>query len=132
MSNHDSKVIIENIDVDGNGQLDQNEFVVALLDLRTLQKNRKWHKVVSDLFNEMDKDKDGQLTAEEIKQAIPYSEYFEGEDIDDEVQQIIEEADTDRNGTIDTSEFSRMINEAATTLDTFDKRLRKRYASHKH
>lgn len=132
MSNHDSKVIIENIDVDGNGQLDQNEFVVALLDLRTLQKNRKWHKVVSDLFNEMDKDKDGQLTAEEIKQAIPYSEYFEGEDIDDEVQQIIEEADTDRNGTIDTSEFSRMINETATTLDTFDKRLRKRYASHKH
>ena len=131
MSNHDSKVIIENIDVDGNGQLDQNEFVVALLDLRTLQKNRKWHKVVSDLFNEMDKDKDGQLTAEEIKQAIPYSEYFE-EDIDDEVQQIIEEADTDRNGTIDTSEFSRMINETATTLDTFDKRLRKRYASHKH
>jgi len=132
VSNHDSKVIIENIDVDGNGQLDQNEFVVALLDLRTLQKNRKWHKVVSDLFNEMDKDKDGQLTAEEIKQAIPYSEYFEGEDIDDEVQQIIEEADTDRNGTIDTSEFSRMINETATTLDTFDKRLRKRYASHKH
>merc|ERR1711920_147478 len=125
VSNHDSKVIIENIDVDGNGQLDQNEFVVALLDLRTLQKNRKWHKVVSDLFNEMDTDKDGQLTAEEIKQATPYSEYFE-EDIDDEVQQIIEEADTDRNGTIDTIEFSRMINETATTLDTFDKRLRKR------
>ena len=45
VSNHDSKVIIENVDVDGNGQLDQNEFVVALLDLKTLQKDRKWQQV---------------------------------------------------------------------------------------
>ncbi|QDZ25017.1 calcium-dependent protein kinase [Chloropicon primus] len=130
VSDHDSKVIIENIDVDGNGQLDQNEFVVALLDLKTLQKDRKWQNIVSDLFNEIDKDGDGQLSAEEIKQAIPYSEYLE--DIDDEVEQIIEEADTDHNGKIELTEFTKMINETATTLDTFDKRLRKRYASAKY
>merc|ERR1712072_758869 len=67
VSDHDSKVIIENIDVDGNGQLDQNEFVVALLDLKTLQKQRKWHNIITSLFDEMDKDKDGQLSASEIK-----------------------------------------------------------------
>jgi len=127
VSSHDSKVIIENIDVDGNSQLDQNEFVAALLDLKTMKKQRKWQNIISDLFDEMDKDKDGQLCAEEIKQAIPYNEYFE--DIDDEVATIIEEADTDGNGTIELSEFSRMINETAASLDTFDKRLRKRYAS---
>uniref|UniRef100_A0A7S2YVV9 Calcium-dependent protein kinase n=1 Tax=Chloropicon laureae TaxID=464258 RepID=A0A7S2YVV9_9CHLO len=132
VSDHDSKVIIENIDVDGNGQLDQNEFVVALLDLKTLQKDRKWHKIVSNLFDDMDKDKDGQLCADEIKAAIPCNEYFALEDIDDEVEQIIEEADEDGNGTIDVSEFTRMINETAATLDTYDKRLRKRYASHKY
>jgi calcium-dependent protein kinase len=130
VSDHDSKVIIENIDVDGNGELDQNEFVVALLDLRTLQKQRKWQNIIKDLFDEMDKDKDGQLCAEEIKQAIPYSELLE--EIDDEVQQIMEEVDIDGSGTIDITEFKKMINETAETLDTFDKRLRKRYASAKH
>merc|ERR1719506_660659 len=126
VSNHDSKVIIENVDVDGNGQLDQNEFVVALLDLKTLQKDRKWQQIVTKLFSEMDKDNDGQLCAEEIKAAIPYSEWME--EIDDEVQEIIAEADDDGDNKISVQEFTKMLNETAETLETYDKRLNKRYA----
>mmetsp|Transcript_6369 Transcript_6369/g.21874 ORF Transcript_6369/g.21874 Transcript_6369/m.21874 type:complete len:417 (+) Transcript_6369:714-1964(+) len=129
VSNHDSKVIIENVDVDGNGQLDQNEFVVALLDLKTLQKDRKWQQIVTKLFSEMDKDNDGQLCAEEIKAAIPYSEWME--EIDDEVQEIIAEADDDGDNEISVQEFTKMLNETAETLETYDKRLNKRYASTK-
>ncbi len=40
-----------------------------------MQKDRKWQNIVSNLFDEMDQDKDGQLSAEEIKAAIPYNEY---------------------------------------------------------
>ena len=95
-----------------------------------LQKQRKWQNIVKDLFDEMDIDKDGKLSIEEVKAAIPYSEFLE--DIDDEVQLILEEADTDGNGFIELSEFKKMINETAETLDTFDKRLGKRYGSVKY
>ena len=49
-----------------------------------------------------------------------------------EVEQIIEEADEDGNGKIGIQEFTTMINDAASTLDTYDKRLKKRYASVKY
>jgi len=128
ISDVESRILIENVDVDGNGLLDQNEFVVALLDMKTFQKQRKWQKIVQDLFDDMDKDKDGQLSAQEVKEAIPYSNLI-GTDIDEEVEEIMEEMDQDRNGTIDIREFTKMLNEAASSLDVFDKRLNKRYGS---
>ena len=77
----------------------------------------------------MDKDNDGQLCAEEIKAAIPYSEWME--EIDDEVQEIIAEADDDGDNEISVQEFTKMLNETAETLENYDKRLNKRYASTK-
>ena len=47
--------------MDGNGELDQHEFIVGLLDLRTFQKERKWQQIVDNLFAEMDTDKDGHI-----------------------------------------------------------------------
>ena len=75
----------------------------------------------------MDKDNDGQLCPEEIKAAIPYSEWME--EIDDEVQEIIAEADDDGDNKISVQEFTKMLNETAETLETYDKRLNKRYAT---
>merc|ERR1711959_417074 len=76
VSSHDSKVIIENIDVDGNSQLDQNEFVAALLDLKTMQAipyNEYFEDIddeVATIIEEADTDGNGTIELSEFSRMI--------------------------------------------------------------
>ena len=69
-------------------------------------------------------------SADELKSAIPYSECLE--DIEEEISEIMEAVDADADGFIDIQEFKDMINDAAASLDSYDKRLIRRYYSKTH
>lgn len=95
MSAEQAEAVMETADVDGNGSIDYNEFVAATMHLSKLEKEVLLQKA----FAKFDKDGNGRITEDELKQVL---EEF---NLSDSAQQLLETADTDRDGTIDYQEF---------------------------
>ena len=95
--------IFREVDLDGNGEIEFSEWIVATIDRNSLITEEK----LKAAFKDFDKDGDGTIKAHEIKQALSQQEDSQ---IDDEVwRKIIEEVDLDGNGEIDQSEFFHMM-----------------------
>jgi calcium-dependent protein kinase len=88
-------------DIDGSGEIDYSEFVVATMDKRKLLSNEK----LEAAFNLFDKDNSGSISANEIKEVLGV-----GKNIDEKIwNDIVLEVDNNGDGEISFTEFKTMM-----------------------
>ena len=91
------------MDVDENGRVNKDEFV--LFATQRLNESN-WREQIMDLFMQLDRDGNGFITTEELKQMFnQIGEKFSEEEIED----LIREADQDGDGQINYKEFIHMM-----------------------
>jgi len=100
--------ILRGMDSDGNGEIDQTEFVAAALHLTQLQRRdrEQWNRRTQQAFDSLDRDKDGFIDADELRGEFGDSEHLED---------ILNEADKDGNGKIDYEEFCILLRTKSAT-----------------
>ncbi|CAN4113925.1 unnamed protein product [Withania somnifera] len=87
-------------DIDNSGTIDYGEFVAAMLHVNKIEKD----DYLLAAFSYFDKDGSGYITADELQKAC---EEFGIEDV--HLEEMIQEADQDRDGRIDYNEFVAMM-----------------------
>jgi calcium-dependent protein kinase len=93
--------IFDSVDFDNSGMIDYSEFVVATLDQRKLLNEDRLRQA----FELFDKDGDGELTSEELKESLSG---LEGAD-NQTWEEMIAEADIDGDGVVTFQEFKIMM-----------------------
>ncbi|XP_064601551.1 calmodulin-A-like isoform X2 [Liolophura sinensis] len=95
--------MINDVDIDGNGTIEFDEF------LRMMAKRQSEvdeQKDITDAFKVFDRNGDGFISASELRHVMTTL----GEQLsDDEVENMIKEADVDGDGMINYEEFIRMM-----------------------
>jgi len=100
----DLQQAIENIDLDGNDRIDYSEFLSAALEKKHyMQEDACWKA-----FNFFDRDGDGTISLEELRQALN-SGRLEHEVSEEIVEQALREVDQNGDGLIDFQEFMHMM-----------------------
>mmetsp|Transcript_50269 Transcript_50269/g.61669 ORF Transcript_50269/g.61669 Transcript_50269/m.61669 type:complete len:227 (+) Transcript_50269:16-696(+) len=95
--------MIDDVDINGDKQIDFNEFSL-IMEKRWFQPSNKYE--YQDAFKFIDKKGDGVIDFSELKTVL----IDLGEDIvDQDIQDMIDEADTNGNGNISFDEFLRMM-----------------------
>eukprot|EP00826_Nyctotherus_ovalis_P037228 TRINITY_DN3382_c0_g4_i6.p1 TRINITY_DN3382_c0_g4~~TRINITY_DN3382_c0_g4_i6.p1 ORF type:complete len:127 (+),score=45.59 TRINITY_DN3382_c0_g4_i6:144-524(+) len=95
--------MINEVDEDGNGVIDFNEFLVLLSGN---MKESDEAEELAEVFRVFDKDRDGQLSSEELRHVMLNL----GEKLsDEEVDEMLKEADVNKDGSIDFEEFAKMM-----------------------
>jgi len=102
--------IIKGVDKDGSGEIDFGEFVALMVDQEKEKQSTTSSRKEEELrkaFNKFDSDHSGYITHDELKLAMKIM----GEDLsEEEIKQMMEEADTDGDGRVDFAEFCKMMN----------------------
>ncbi|XP_076904166.1 calcium-dependent protein kinase 28-like [Bidens hawaiensis] len=100
----DSRVleILQAMDSNTDGLVDFSEFVAATLHVHQLEEhnNEKWQRMSKAAFEKFDVDKDGFITAEELKMHTG---------LRGSIYPLLEEADVDKDGKISLPEFRRLL-----------------------
>ena len=100
---YELKEMIDEVDIDGNGQIDFEEFV-SLMNKRT--KETDTEEEVINAFKVFDKDGQGLISCNELYHIMTTL----GDKLtEDEVGEMIREADVDGDGFINYEEFVRMM-----------------------
>jgi len=95
--------MINEVDVDHSGSIDFDEFLKMM---STTVKAQDFAHETRAAFNVFDKDGSGTISADELRQVMKSL----GENLtDEEIDEMIREADKDRNGTIDYEEFVQLL-----------------------
>jgi len=95
--------IMNEIDVDHNGKLDFSEFVIMMRDKLS---GEDMEQEIRQAFRVFDRNGDGYISKQEFKHCMMhFGERFTNE----EVEEMIAEADSNNDGKIDYHEFSKMI-----------------------
>ncbi|KAK5048921.1 hypothetical protein LTR84_005342 [Exophiala bonariae] len=95
--------MINEVDVDHSGSIDFDEFLKMMS--QTVKATDFAHETRA-AFNVFDKDGSGTISADELRQVMKSL----GENLtDEEIDEMIREADKDRNGTIDYEEFVQLL-----------------------
>ena len=93
--------IMHEVDIDGSGEIDYSEFIVACLDKHELLTQER----LAMAFNEYDTERIGSITRESLKQFLGGEHHY-----DDSIwNNMIAEADKNGDGVIDKEEFSEMM-----------------------
>lgn len=95
--------IMNEIDVDHNGKLDFSEFTVMMKDKLTQE---DLELEIKQAFRVFDRNGDGFISKAEFKHCMMH---FGEQFTDEEVEEMISEADSNDDGRIDYNEFSQMI-----------------------
>jgi len=97
------KQMIQEVDIDGNGVIDFEEFVIMM---NRRNKETDAEEDVINAFRVFDTDCDGIISSTELRHIMTTL----GDKLDDnEVDEMIREADVDNNGLINYEEFVRMM-----------------------
>ncbi|KAK7841608.1 calcium-dependent protein kinase 29 [Quercus suber] len=119
LSETEIKQLMDAADVDKNGTIDYSEFITATMHRHKLEREEHLHKAfkmtaaenlleeeeikgLKQMFNNMDTDKSGTITLEELKIGLTR---LGSKLTETEIKQLMDAADVDKNGTIDYSEF---------------------------
>jgi len=95
--------MINEVDVDHSGSIDFEEFLKMM---STTVKAQDFAHETRAAFNVFDKDGSGTISADELRQVMKSL----GENLtDEEIDEMIREADKDKNGTIDYDEFVQLL-----------------------
>ena len=95
--------MIEEVDINGNGNIDFEEFV-QLMNRRARESDTE--EEIIQAFRVFDKDGNGTISANELRHIMSTL----GEKLsDDEIEQMIQEADIDGDGYINFQEFVSMM-----------------------
>jgi len=93
-------------DLNGNGELDFSEWLVASSKRTELLEDKK----LNQAFQYFDKDESGTITLDELKEAMGAAGPSSNEDLDQGVwEDILREADENGDGEIDFGEFKNMM-----------------------
>jgi calmodulin len=107
------------VDIDGNGTIDLDEFIVLLR--KTKNKGKKqltWEEELKQAFQIFDEDGSGEISAEELAHIMKKL----GENITKEdVEFMIKSIDLNSDGQIDFEEFKKMMKMAPIAQDTLTK-----------
>ncbi|XP_052097731.1 calmodulin-B-like isoform X2 [Mytilus californianus] len=102
-TNQELEDMVNEVDVDGNGEIDFEEFVMMMS--KKVQ-DADTEKELKEAFSVFDQDGDGFINTKELKQVMANL----GEDLaDEDVMAMIKEADKDGDGKINFSEFFYMM-----------------------
>jgi calcium-dependent protein kinase len=95
---------IEDMDLDGSGSIDYSEFLAAALEKKYfLREDACWNA-----FNFFDRDRDGYISLEELRQVLN-SRNLREEVGEEELDQALAEVDKNGDGVIDFDEFMQMM-----------------------
>jgi len=102
-TDEDVEDMIREADKDGNGTIDFGEFIEMM---PTQERDENAEEEMLEAFRVFDTDGNGSITADELRQIFNNL----GEKLtDDEISDMIEEADTDGDGEINYQEFVTMM-----------------------
>lgn len=99
---------MQTMDVDNNGEIDYMEFVAASMSAYQMSHgltpaaSKAWQKRVRLVFDKIDDDGNGYITAEELTKMMGDTEH---------VAQLIKDADKNGDGMIDYQEFLEILRE---------------------
>ncbi|KAL1814796.1 hypothetical protein DCAR_0518980 [Daucus carota subsp. sativus] len=98
--------ILQAMDSNTDGLVDFHEFVAATLHVHQLEEHNseKWQQISHAAFEKFDVDKDGYITAEELKMHTG---------LRGSIDPLLEEADIDKDGKISLSEFRKLLRTAS-------------------
>jgi len=94
----DLQEIMRDLDTDGSGSIDYTEFIAATIEHRQYYTD----EVLWAAFRTFDRDGDGQITREELRQVL-------GDNQEELIQSMIESDDVDGDGNISFDEFSQLM-----------------------
>lgn len=97
--------MMKGVDINGDGNVDFNEFL-ALMSLRMDEGNRDPEEDLLDAFNMFDADGSGKIDRNEVSQLMKKLAQTLTEE---EIDQIMDEVDTNRDGEISFEEFKSMM-----------------------
>ncbi|KAK6122860.1 hypothetical protein DH2020_043386 [Rehmannia glutinosa] len=100
---HDVQLLLDAADFDGNGMLNCDEFVTLAVHLKKISNDELLHEA----FLHFDKNKSGYIEFEELQQSLLDDQF--GPTNDQVVQDIIFDADLDKDGRISYPEFKAMM-----------------------
>ena len=102
-SEEELKQMIKEIDLDGNGVIDFNEFLYLMV--KKMKENDTEEELL-EAFKVFDRDGNGYVTSHELRNVI--TSLCE-DSTPEEVQEMIKEADIDGDGQVDYQEFVKMM-----------------------
>ncbi|RZB49559.1 Calmodulin-like protein 8 isoform B [Glycine soja] len=97
------QIMMNEVDMDGNGTIEFGEFLNLMA---RKMKETEAEEELKEAFRVFDKDHDGYISPSELRSVMRTI----GEKVtDEEVEQMVKEADLDGDGLIDYEEFVRMM-----------------------
>merc|ERR1712042_187075 len=98
--------IIEEVDEDGSGSIDFEEFLVMMVRLLKEDQAGKSEEELAECFRVFDKNGDGMIDRDEFAEILRST----GESItDDEIDELLKDGDKNADGALDFDEFLKMM-----------------------
>ncbi|XP_063718887.1 calmodulin-A-like [Symsagittifera roscoffensis] len=117
MSSQDLKEFIEEIDIDGNGSIEFNEFLEMMIKKNPSAldgKEKNANDDISIAFKVFDRNGDGFISKNELMHVLMGL----GENLtEDDVMEIIDEGDKDKDGRLSYEEFKALLQIETSELD---------------
>jgi len=116
--NKEARELFDDIDVDHSGQLDYEEFLIALRP--PMSNNRK--SLVYKAFDKLDRVKDGVITVEDLKGVYSvkkHPDYLNGTKTEEQLLlKFLETFDLNRDGQVTQEEFMNYYSGVSASIDT--------------